>query len=173
MDFFSGFNNRICSFLDGSIWKGGYAVCRKDGDRDQYSAPSGSKAYDQKELLVFGDDYPTKDGTGVRDYIHVQDLAAGHLAALQYLEREPGLVAVNLGTGRGYSVFEMIEAFEKATGKKVPYRVVARRPGDIATCYCDPGKAERELGWKAQYGIKEMCADSWRWQKNNPNGYED
>lgn len=123
----------------------------------------------QKELLVFGDDYPTKDGTGVRDYIHVQDLAEGHLAALQYLEREPGLIAVNLGTGRGYSVFEMIEAFEKAAGKKVPYKVVARRPGDIAVCYADPSLAKKIFAWGAKLEIDRMCQDAWRWQKNSAN----
>lgn len=120
----------------------------------------------QKELLIFGDDYPTKDGTGVRDYIHVQDLAEGHLAALNYLEREPGLIAVNLGTGRGYSVFEMIEAFENASGKKVPYKVVSRRPGDIATCYADPELAKKLLGWEAKLSIARMCQDAWRWQQN-------
>ena len=120
----------------------------------------------QKELLIFGDDYPTKDGTGVRDYIHVQDLAEGHLAALNYLEHEPGLIAVNLGTGRGYSVFEMIEAFENASGKKVPYKVVNRRPGDIAICYADPELAKKLLGWEAKLGIARMCQDAWRWQQN-------
>lgn len=123
----------------------------------------------QKELLVFGDDYPTKDGTGVRDYIHVQDLAEGHVAALQYLEREPGLVAVNLGTGRGYSVFEMIEAFEKAASKKVPYKVVARRPGDIAVCYADPTLAKKLFSWEAKLDIDRMCQDAWRWQENSAN----
>jgi UDP-glucose 4-epimerase len=121
----------------------------------------------QKELLVFGDDYETKDGTGVRDYIHVQDLAEGHLAALQYIEREPGLVAVNLGTGRGYSVFEMIEAFEKASGKKVSFRVVARRPGDIAVCYADPSLAKKLFAWEAKLNIDRMCVDAWRWQQQS------
>jgi len=121
----------------------------------------------QKELLVFGDDYETKDGTGVRDYIHVQDLAEGHLAALQYIEREPGLVAVNLGTGRGYSVFEMIEAFEKVSGKKVPFKVVARRPGDIAVCYADPALAKKLFAWEAKLNIDRMCEDAWRWQQHS------
>jgi len=123
----------------------------------------------QKELLVFGDDYPTKDGTGVRDYIHVQDLAEGHLAALQYLERESGLIAVNLGTGRGYSVFEMIDAFEKVASKKVPYKVVARRPGDIAVCYADPTLAKKLFSWEAKLDIDRMCQDAWRWQQNSAN----
>ena len=123
----------------------------------------------QKELLVFGDDYETKDGTGVRDYIHVQDLAEGHLAALQYIEREPGLVAVNLGTGRGYSVFEMIEAFEKVSGKKVSFKVVARRPGDIAVCYADPALAKKLFAWEAKLDIDRMCEDAWRWQQQSAN----
>ena len=126
-----------------------------------------------KELGVFGDDYDTPDGTGVRDYIHVVDLAVGHVKALKKIEENAGLCIYNLGTGHGYSVLDIVKNFEEANGIKIPYSIKPRRPGDIATCYCDPGKAERELGWKAQYGIKEMCADSWRWQKNNPNGYED
>ena len=126
-----------------------------------------------KELGVFGNDYDTPDGTGVRDYIHVVDLANGHVKALKKIEENAGLCIYNLGTGHGYSVLDIVKNFEEANGIKIPYSIKPRRPGDIATCYCDPGKAERELGWKAQYGIKEMCADSWRWQKNNPNGYED
>ena len=126
-----------------------------------------------KELGVFGNDYDTPDGTGVRDYIHVVDLAAGHVAAIRKLEEKPGLEIYNLGTGHGYSVLDIVKNFEAANGVKIPYSVKPRRAGDIAQCYCDPSKAERELGWKARYGIRQMCADSWRWQKNNPNGYED
>lgn len=124
------------------------------------------------ELYVFGDDYPTRDGTGVRDYIHVVDLALGHLRALEKLTSNPGVVTYNLGTGRGYSVLEVVAAFEKACGKKIPYKIVARRPGDIASCYTDPTEAKTELGWSAGRDIDEMCADVWRWQSNNPNGYE-
>lgn len=124
-----------------------------------------------RELSVFGDDYKTPDGTGVRDYIHVVDLARGHLAALDQVFREDGAFTVNLGTGNGYSVLEMIRAFEKASGKKVAYKVVARRPGDIAECYADPSRALNLLGWRAEKGIEEMCSDGWRWQSNNPNGY--
>ena len=123
------------------------------------------------ELSVFGGDYPTPDGTGVRDYIHVVDLALGHLAALRHADRGTGIWTVNLGTGQGYSVLEMVRAFEKASGRKVPYRIVARRPGDIATCYADPALAERLLGWKATRGLEQMCVDGWRWQEANPNGY--
>ena len=119
-----------------------------------------------KQLSVFGNDYPTKDGTGVRDYIHVVDLSNGHLKALDKLVENPGVVTYNLGTGTGYSVLEMIAAFEKASGQKVDYRITERRSGDIATCFADPGKAEKELGWKAKYGIDEMCAHTWNWQKN-------
>ena len=126
-----------------------------------------------KELGVFGNDYDTPDGTGVRDYIHVVDLAVGHVKALKKIEENAGLCIYNLGTGHGYSVLDIVKNFEAATGVKIPYTIKPRRPGDIATCYCDPSKAKRELGWEAQYGIKEMCADSWRWQKNNPNGYDD
>lgn len=115
-------------------------------------------------LRVFGDDYPTPDGTGVRDYIHVMDLAEGHIAALEYLVRQGGLLTVNLGTGCGYSVLDMVHAFEQASGRPVPYSVAARRPGDIAACYADPALAERLLGWKARRGIDEMCRDAWRWQ---------
>ena len=125
-----------------------------------------------KELSVFGNDYPTPDGTGVRDYIHVVDLAVGHLRALEKLAGRPGVVTYNLGTGQGYSVLDMVRAFEKASGKKVAYRIAPRRPGDIAECYADPSLAEKELGWKAERGIAEMCADSWRWQANNPAGYK-
>ena len=123
-------------------------------------------------LNVFGDDYNTPDGTGVRDYIHVLDLAHGHVKALEKLSEKPGLVTYNLGTGRGYSVLELVKALEKASGKKVPYKITERRAGDIAECYADPSKAEKELGWKAKYGIEEMCQDSWRWQSQNPSGYE-
>jgi UDP-glucose 4-epimerase len=115
-------------------------------------------------LSVFGGDYPTADGTGVRDYIHVVDLALGHLKALNYLNTHAGLHAYNLGTGKGYSVLEIVQAFEQASGRKVPYEVTARRPGDIASCYADPEKASTELGWKAERGLDEMCADAWRWQ---------
>jgi len=125
-----------------------------------------------KELKVFGNDYPTKDGTGVRDYIHVVDLAKGHLKALEKVEKSTGVDAYNLGTGRGYSVLEVIRAFEKASGQKVPYTIVDRRPGDVAICYADPTKAKNELGWVAEKGIDEMCADSWNWQSKNPNGYD-
>ena len=126
-----------------------------------------------KELGVFGNDYDTPDGTGVRDYIHVVDLAIGHVKALKKIQENAGLCIYNLGTGHGYSVLDIVKNFEKATGVKIPYVIKPRRPGDIATCYCDPTKAKEELGWEAQYGIEDMCADSWRWQKNNPNGYED
>jgi UDP-glucose 4-epimerase len=118
-----------------------------------------------KELPVFGADYPTPDGTGVRDYIHVVDLARGHLAALNALRQRPGVLTVNLGTGRGYSVLEMVRAFAAASGKPVPYRIVERRPGDIAQCYADPSLARETLGWQAQLGIDAMCADTWRWQQ--------
>ena len=125
----------------------------------------------RKELGIFGNDYDTPDGTGVRDYIHVCDLASGHVAALKAIENNRGLAIYNLGTGHGYSVLDVVKAFEKVNGVKVSYSIKPRRPGDIATCYCNPAKAEAELGWKAQYGIEEMCRDSWNWQKNNPNGY--
>ena len=125
-----------------------------------------------ERIGVFGNDYPTPDGTGVRDYIHVVDLARGHLAALKKLE-EPGVHVYNLGTGVGYSVLDMIHAFEKACGKTLPYAILPRRAGDIASCYASSAKAERELGWKAEYGIEEMCRDQWNWQKNNPEGYQD
>lgn len=124
-----------------------------------------------KELGVFGNDYDTHDGTGVRDYIHVVDLASGHVKALKKIEEKAGLCIYNLGTGIGYSVLDIVKNFEEASGVKIPYVIKERRAGDIATCYADPAKAAKELGWKAEYGIKEMCEDSWRWQKNNPNGY--
>jgi UDP-glucose 4-epimerase len=124
------------------------------------------------ELSVFGDDYSTPDGTGVRDYIHVVDLAEGHLRALEALETHTGAHVWNLGTGQGYSVLEMVRAFETASGKSVPYRIASRRPGDIATCYADPTKAEIELGWKARRGLDQMMQDTWRWQSMNPNGFE-
>lgn len=127
----------------------------------------------REELGVFGNDYDTPDGTGVRDYIHVCDLAAGHVCALKAIERNCGLAVYNLGTGHGYSVLDVVKAFEKANGIKIKYSIKPRRAGDIATCYCNPAKAKAELGWEAQYGIEEMCRDSWNWQKNNPNGYED
>ena len=127
----------------------------------------------REELGVFGNDYDTPDGTGVRDYIHVCDLAAGHVCALKAIERNCGLVVYNLGTGHGYSVLDVVKAFEKANGIKIRYSIKPRRAGDIATCYCNPAKAKAELGWEAHYGIEEMCRDSWNWQKNNPNGYED
>lgn len=124
-----------------------------------------------KELHVFGNDYPTPDGTGVRDYIHVVDLARGHVAALKKLEQNCGLIIVNLGTGKGYSVLDILHAYEKACGKTLPYVIDPRREGDIAACYADPQKAKDVLGWEAKYGIEEMCASSWKWQSQNPNGY--
>ena len=122
-------------------------------------------------LSVYGDDYDTSDGTGVRDYIHVVDLALGHLKAVEKVLSGTGVNVYNLGTGKGYSVLELVHALEKASGKKVNYRIVDRRPGDLAQCYSDPSKAFKELGWKAERGIEKMCEDSWRWQKNNPKGY--
>jgi UDP-glucose 4-epimerase len=124
-----------------------------------------------KQLSVFGNDYPTIDGSGVRDYIHVVDLAHGHLKALEKVMASNGVEAYNLGTGTGYSVLEIVTAFEKASGVQIPYQIVDRRPGDIAVCYADATKAKNELGWVATRGIEEMCRDSWKWQKNNPNGY--
>ncbi|WP_054252669.1 UDP-glucose 4-epimerase GalE [Neofamilia massiliensis] len=124
-------------------------------------------------LSIYGDDYDTVDGTGVRDYIHVVDLAQGHVKAVEYLEKNPGLDIINLGTGRGYSVLEVLRAFEKAVGKEIPYKIVERRPGDIATTYAKADKAKEVLGWEAKLGIDDMCEDSWRWQKNNPNGFEE
>ena len=126
-----------------------------------------------KELGVFGNDYDTPDGTGVRDYIHVVDLAKGHVKALKKIGENPGLAIYNLGTGKGYSVLDIVKNFEAATGVKIPYVIKPRRAGDIATCYCDASKAEKELDWKAENGIREMCEDSWRWQSNNPQGYEE
>ncbi len=125
------------------------------------------------QLSVFGDDYPTPDGTGVRDYIHVVDLAKGHLAALDKLQTNPGIVTYNLGTGKGSSVLEMVQAFKKASGVEIPFKVAPRRPGDAAECYADCSYAEKELGWKAEFDIHRMCEDTWRWQFNNPNGYND
>ncbi len=125
-----------------------------------------------EKVHVFGNDYPTPDGTGVRDYIHVVDLARGHVAAIKKLEQKPGLFICNLGTGHGYSVLDVINAFSKACGKEIPYVIDPRRPGDIAECWCAPSKAKRELGWEAQYGIEEMCAHSWNWQSHNPDGYK-
>ena len=127
----------------------------------------------RNELQVFGGDYPTPDGTGVRDYIHVMDLAGGHVAALDWLQRHRGVHVFNLGTGQGNSVLEVVRAYEAASGRRVPYRIVGRRPGDIALCYADVSRAERELGWKAQRGLDEMCRDAWNWQKQNPRGYAD
>lgn len=124
-------------------------------------------------LGVFGDDYDTPDGTGVRDYIHVVDLALGHVKAVEKLADNEGVSIYNLGTGNGYSVLQVVHAFEKACGHAINYAIKPRRPGDIAMCYCDPAKAKKELGWEAQYGIEDMCADSWRWQSQNPNGYAD
>jgi UDP-glucose 4-epimerase len=124
-----------------------------------------------KELSVFGGDYPTHDGTGVRDYIHVVDLATGHVKAWEKLLKKPGLVIYNLGTGKGYSVLDVIKAFEKASGKKIPYKITERRPGDVAKTYANPKKAEKELGWSADRDILQMCEDAWRWQSKNPDGY--
>lgn len=126
----------------------------------------------REKLMVFGGDYPTPDGTGVRDYIHVCDLADGHLAALVYLRDQGCGMTVNLGTGRGYSVLEVVEAYQRASGRPVPYEIVARRPGDIASCYADPALANQLLGWRAQHGIERMCQDSWRWQSMNPRGFD-
>ena len=123
------------------------------------------------KLMVYGNDYPTPDGTGLRDYIHVEDLAAGHLAALNHLSPDNSLITVNLGTGRPYSVLEVIQSFEKASGKRIPYEIVGRRPGDLAEYYADPSFAKKVLGWEAKLDIDRMCADSWRWQQSNPKGY--
>jgi UDP-glucose 4-epimerase len=125
----------------------------------------------RERVAVFGNDYPTPDGTGVRDYIHVLDLAEGHVATLRHLSKEPGLVTVNLGTGRGASVLEMIHAFEAASGKRIPFEVVARRAGDIAECWADPSLAQSLLGWRASRSLEDMCSDAWRWQSANPDGY--
>ena len=124
-----------------------------------------------RALRVWGDDYDTQDGTGVRDYLHVMDLARGHVAALDYLEKKRRSITVNLGTGRGYSVLEAVSAFRAASGKSIPVEIHPRRPGDIASCYADPSLAARELRWRAQFGIDEMCRDAWRWQSQNPDGY--
>lgn len=124
-----------------------------------------------EQLQVFGDDYPTVDGTGVRDYIHVVDLADGHLKALELILQTKGVYIYNLGTGNGYSVLQLVDAFEKVSGRKIPYKIVPRRLGDVAICYADPTKAQEELGWIAQRGIQEMCIDSWNWQIKNQNGY--
>jgi len=124
-----------------------------------------------KELSVFGNDYPTNDGTGVRDYIHVVDLSIGHVKALDVITKKPGVAVFNLGTGQGYSVLEMVHAFSEAAGKEIPYRIVDRRPGDIAVCYADASKAKEQMGWQAERGIQEMCEDSWRFQVTNPDGY--
>jgi UDP-glucose 4-epimerase len=124
-----------------------------------------------EKLFIFGNDYDTYDGTGVRDYIHVVDLARGHLKALEKLDENPGVVAYNLGTGRGYSVMDMVKTFARASGRTINYAITGRRPGDIACCYADPSLAEKELGWKAELGIEAMCVDTWNWQVKNPNGY--
>ena len=124
------------------------------------------------KLHVFGDDYATADGTGVRDYIHVVDLAKGHVKALKAIEENCGVAIYNLGTGRGYSVLEVVHAFEQVSGVKIPYVIEGRRPGDIAACYSDPGKAKRELDWQAEHDIYDMCRDSWNWQQKNPDGYK-
>lgn len=129
-------------------------------------------AVGKREFLgVFGNDYDTPDGTGVRDYIHVVDLAVGHVKALKKIEEKAGVCVYNLGTGNGYSVLDMVKAFSKACGHDLPYKILDRRPGDVAMCYADPAKAKTELGWEAVRGLDEMCEDSWRWQSNNPNGY--
>ena len=126
-----------------------------------------------EQLSVFGDDYPTKDGTGVRDYIHVVDLSLGHLRALDRIAEDKGVFTYNLGTGNGYSVLEMVKAFEAASGKAVSYKIAPRRPGDIAECYADPALANQDLNWKAERGLEDMMRDSWKWQKNNPEGYDE
>jgi len=126
----------------------------------------------RESLSVFGDDYDTHDGTGVRDYIHVVDLAMGHVKALEKINTFTTVMTINLGTGTGYSVLDMVKAFEKASGKKVPYHIAPRRAGDIAKCYADPAYAKEVLGWEAEKSIDDMCQDSWRWQSKNPNGYE-
>lgn len=126
----------------------------------------------RENLSVFGNDYETKDGTGVRDYIHVLDLVKGHLKALEYLEKHEGIETFNLGTGTGYSVIELVDAFSTVISKKIPYQIVDRRPGDIGVCYANPQKAEKLLGWRAEKNLQDMCEDSWRWQSQNPNGFE-
>ena len=127
----------------------------------------------REKLSVFGDDYPTPDGTGVRDYIHVVDLARGHVAAIDYMQQNTGEAVFNLGTGKGYSVLDMVHAFEQANGVSVPYEIAPRRPGDVATCYADPTKSREVLGWQAQLELTDMCRDSWNWQRSNPNGFEE
>jgi UDP-glucose 4-epimerase len=127
----------------------------------------------RKFVSVFGNDYPTTDGTGVRDYIHVVDLAEGHVAALKFLEKKTGLLTVNLGTGQGHSVLEVLRVFEKVSGRTVPFQIAARRPGDVAQYWADPSMAAKTLGWSARRGLEAMCADAWRWQQNNPGGYAD
>ena len=124
-----------------------------------------------KQLSVFGDDYDTPDGTGVRDYIHVVDLARGHVCAVDYARSHTGVEAINLGTGIGYSVLDLVKTFERVNGVPVPYVISPRRPGDVATCYSNPAKAKALLGWEAQLDLEDMCRDAWRWQSNNPNGY--
>ena len=126
-----------------------------------------------EQLSIFGNDYPTKDGTGVRDYIHVVDLADGHIKALEKLHTTTGVLTYNLGTGVGYSVLDLVHAFEEANHLKINYKFAPRRPGDVTVCYADASKAKRELGWEAKRDIVDMCRDSWNWQKNNPNGYDD
>ena len=126
----------------------------------------------REKLNVFGNDYDTHDGTGVRDYIHVVDLAKGHVAAIKFVAENPGCEVFNLGTGTGYSVLDMVKAFNEANHLEIPYEITSRRPGDIAVCYADPGKSRQVLGWKAEKKLQDMCRDSWNWQKNNPNGYE-
>jgi len=126
----------------------------------------------QEKVRVWGNDYPTRDGTGIRDYIHVSDLAVGHLRALEKLKESPGLITHNLGTGKGYSVLEVIQAFEQACGKPIPYEIRPRRPGDIAQSWADPGKARKELGWEAERSLQTMCDDAWNWQKKNPCGLD-
>jgi UDP-glucose 4-epimerase len=123
-------------------------------------------------LQVFGSDYATPDGTGVRDYIHVSDLADGHVAALHHLLDKPGSITVNLGTGRGYSVLDVVQAYAAASGREIPCQLVPRRPGDVAACYADPALARQLLGWQARHDLARMCADSWRWQSMNPNGFQ-
>ena len=124
-------------------------------------------------VLVFGGDYPTKDGTGVRDYIHVVDLARGHIKALEFLDSNRGVLTCNLGTGTGYFVFDVLKAFERASGRKVPYTLVDRRPGGVAQCFADPKYAKQVLGWQAEFDLDRMCEDAWRWQRQYPNGYKD
>src|SRR5690606_2272014 len=126
----------------------------------------------REKLNVFGNDYDTHDGTGVRDFIHVIDLVRGHIKALEYLEKHDGIETFNLGTGTGYSVLDLINTFQKVTGKEIPYQFVDRRPGDIGECYANPEKAQKVMGWKAEKNLEEMCRDSWKWQSNNPNGFQ-